>query len=72
MAARKILQLDEDSRTQLQRIVKRSGDWREQARAGADPVAARFGAVRPSCCRSAGFERTHRAHHPHTLATKRF
>ncbi len=29
MAARKILQLDEDSRTQLQRVVKRSGDWRE-------------------------------------------
>ena len=33
MAARKILQLDEDSRTQLQRIVKRSGDWRERERA---------------------------------------
>ena len=33
MAIRKILQLDEDSRTQLQRIVKRSGDWRERERA---------------------------------------
>ena len=33
MAARKILQLDEDGRTQLQRIVKRSGDWRERERA---------------------------------------
>ena len=33
MAARKILQLDEDNRTQLQRIVKRSSDWRERERA---------------------------------------
>ena len=33
MAARKTLQLDEQSRTQLQRIVKRSGDWRERERA---------------------------------------
>ena len=33
MAARKILQLDEDSRSQLQRIVKRSSDWRERERA---------------------------------------
>ena len=33
MAIRKILQLDEDSRTQLRRIVKRSGDWRERERA---------------------------------------
>ena len=33
MAARKILQLDEGSRTQLQRIARRSGDWRERERA---------------------------------------
>ena len=33
MAIRKILQLDEGSRAQLQRIVKRSGDWRERERA---------------------------------------
>lgn len=33
MAIRKILQLDEDSRAQLQRIVKRSSDWRERERA---------------------------------------
>jgi transposase len=33
MAARKALQLDEDSRTQLERIAKRSSDWRERERA---------------------------------------
>ena len=33
MAARKTLQLDEHSRTQLQRIARRSGDWRERERA---------------------------------------
>ena len=33
MAARKSLQLDEESRTRLQRSVKRSGDWRERERA---------------------------------------
>ena len=33
MAARKTLQLDEESRTRLQRIVKRSSDWRERERA---------------------------------------
>ena len=33
MAIRQILHIDEDSRTQLQRIVKRSGDWRERGRA---------------------------------------
>lgn len=33
MAARKTLQLDEDSRTQLQRIAKRSSNWRERERA---------------------------------------
>ena len=33
MAARKTLQLDDDSRAQLQRIVKRASDWRERERA---------------------------------------
>ena len=33
MAARKTLQLDEENRTRLQRIVKRSKDWRERERA---------------------------------------
>ena len=33
MAARKTLQLNEDSRTQLQRIAKSSSDWRERERA---------------------------------------
>ncbi len=33
MAARKTLQPDEDSRTQLKRMVKRSGNWRERERA---------------------------------------
>ena len=33
MAARKTLQLENDSRAQLQRIVKRSSDWRERERA---------------------------------------
>lgn len=33
MAARKTLQLDDDSRAQLQRIVKRASNWRERERA---------------------------------------
>ena len=33
MAALKALQLKDDSRAQLQRIVKRSSDWRERERA---------------------------------------
>ena len=33
MAARKTLQLDEESRAQLQRIVKRASNWRERERA---------------------------------------
>ena len=33
MAARKTLQLDDASRAQLQRIVKRSSTWRERERA---------------------------------------
>ena len=33
MAARKTLELDDDSRAQLQRIVKRASNWRERERA---------------------------------------
>lgn len=33
MAARKTLKLDDDSRPQLQRIAKRSSNWREHERA---------------------------------------
>lgn len=33
MPTRKTLQLDEDSRAQLQRVVKRGSNWRERKRA---------------------------------------